>query len=132
MRSRVVLGVCSLTALILPAVAVAEGPAGLLQDEAVEAVLGTWDMVTEFQGEGMPATMTIAIEDDELVGVWASMGGEMEMTNILVYGTTLSFQRTMGQGGMVMTFEGTVDGDTISGKWITDMGELPCSGERKK
>ncbi len=129
---RSALTVCFLMALMFPALALAGVPGGLLQDAAEEAVLGTWDMETEFQGEQMPATMTISMEDGELAGVWVSQGMEMKMTNILVDGSKLSFQRTMGQGGMVMTFEGTVEGDTISGKWITGMGELPCSGSRRE
>ena len=130
--SRMSLAVCFLMALIFPALALASVPGGLDQDAAQEAVVGAWDMETEFQGQQMPATMTISVEDGELAGVWASQGMEMAMTNILVDGDKLSFQRTMGDGGMVMTFEGTVDGDVISGVWVTEMGELACSGSRRK
>ena len=130
--SKMSLAVCFLMALIFPALALAGVPGGLDQDAAEEAVVGAWDMETEFQGQQMPATMTISMEEGELAGVWASQGMEMVMTNILVDGEKLSFERTMGQGGAVMTFEGTVDGDTISGKWVTEMGELACSGRRKE
>ncbi len=126
------LAVCFFMALIVPVVAIAAGAGEPSQDEAEKAVLGTWDMETEFQGDQMPATMTISMEDGELTGVWASQGMEMKMTNILVDGDKLSFERTMGDGGMVMTFDGTVEGDTISGKWITGMGELPCAGKRRE
>ncbi len=129
---RLALAVCTLMVLMFPALAIAAAPGGLPQSAAEEAVLGTWDMETEFQGDQMPATMTISMEDGELAGVWASQGMEMKMTNILVDGSKLSFERTMGDGGMVMSFDGTVDGDTISGKWITGMGELPCAGKRRE
>jgi hypothetical protein len=129
---RSALTVCSVMALMFPALVIAGVPGGSLQGAAEDAVLGTWDMETEFQGGQMPAVMTISMEDGEFAGVWASQGMEMKMTNILVIGSKLSFERTMGDGGTVMTFDGMVEGDTISGKWITDMGELACSGERRK
>jgi hypothetical protein len=119
-------------ATILPAVATAGVPGALPQDDAEKAVLGTWDMETEFQGQQMPAVMTVSMEDGELAGIWASQGMEMVMMEIAVDGNKLTFQRTMGDGGMVMNFEGTVEGDTISGKWVTGMGELPCAGKRRE
>jgi hypothetical protein len=131
-NSKRALVACFLMATIIPALALASQPGTQPQGPDEEAVLGTWDMETEFQGQQMPAVMTITMEDGELTGVWASQGMEMKMTNILVIGSKLSFERTMGDGGMVMTFDGTVEGDTISGKWITDMGEHASSGERRK
>jgi hypothetical protein len=115
--------------LLIPAPGIA---GAARQDDAEKAVLGAWEMATEFQGQQMPAVMTISMEDGELTGVWASQGMEMVMTNIAVDGNKLTFQRTMGEGGMVMNFDGVVEGDTITGKWITGMGELPCSGKRRE
>jgi len=129
---RLALAVCLLVATIFPAQVAAGAPGVLPQDDAEKAVLGTWDMETEFQGQQMPAVMTISVEDGELAGVWASQGMEMVMGNIVVEGNKLSFVRTMGDGGMEMSFEGTVDGDTISGRWVTGMGELPCAGKRRE
>ncbi len=131
-KSKTALAVCLVVAAMFPALAVEGLPDDQPQNEAEEAFLGTWDMETEFQGQQMLAVMTISMEDGELAGVWASQGMEMVMTNIVVDGDNLTFQRTMGDGGMVMDFDGTVDGDTITGKWITGMGELPCAGNRRE
>jgi hypothetical protein len=39
----------------------------------------------------------------------------------------------MGQGGDTINFEGIVNGDEISGKYISPMGgEYECTGQRKK
>lgn len=99
--------------------------------QGAEAIVGEWEMVTEFQGQQIAATMTITLEDGELVGTWASMGQEIPMREIKVDGKTLTFNREMGQGGATLSFEGTVEGDEITGKWVSEMGELPVSGKRK-
>ena len=129
---RLTQSICFLSLLVLSTAAFVGDLQALPQSDAEKAVIGTWDMETEFQGQQMPAVMTISMEDGELAGVWASQGMEMVMTNIVVDGNKLTFQRTMGEGGMVMNFDGTVDGDTITGKWVTGMGELPCAGKRRK
>ncbi len=96
-----------------------------------EAVVGEWEMVTDFQGQQIAATMKISVEDGELVGVWTSQGEDIPMREVKIDGETLTFNREMGRGGATLSFEGTVEGDEISGRWISDMGELPCSGKRK-
>ncbi len=103
------------------------------QDEqAYETIVGDWDMETEFQGEVYPAVMTLSVEDGKLIGVWASMGQEMEMIDLKFDGKNLSFKREMGQGGSTINFEGVVDGDEISGKYASPMGDdIVCTGKRK-
>lgn len=140
--SRLVAGVSLAVLMVLPAAALA-GPAakapaaaavtaGSFQEDAAEALIGEWEMVTQFQGQEIPATMVVSLEDDGYVGVWRSMGEEMPMTNIKVEGNKLTFNRTMGVGGAELTFEGTIEGDTITGKWLSDMGgEYVCTGKKK-
>jgi hypothetical protein len=95
-----------------------------------ESVVGEWEMVTDFQGQEISATMTITIEDGELVGVWTSQGQDMPMHEIGLDGDTLTFNRSMGQGGATLAFVGTVEGDEIKGAWSGQMGELSVTGKR--
>ena len=117
--------------MIVVALVVASPGLLIAQQEATDAVVGEWEMVTEFQGQQIPATMKISVEDGELVGVWTSQGEDIPMREVKVAGKTLTFNREMGMGGAVLSFEGTVEGDEITGKWISEMGELTCSGKRK-
>ena len=97
-----------------------------------DAVVGTWDMITEFQGQEIPAVMTLSIEDGELTGVWSAMDQEMTMTDLELEGNVLTFRRTMGQGGQGLAFEGTVDGATITGAYSAMGNELKCTGKRRE
>jgi len=96
-----------------------------------EAAVGEWEMVTEFQGQQIAATMTILLEDGKLVGIWTSRGQDMPMRDIDLDGATLTFSRGMGRGGAMLSFEGTIEGNVVTGKWISEMGELSTSGKRK-
>ncbi len=97
-----------------------------------DAIIGDWDMETEFQGDVYPAVMTLSIEDGKLTGVWVSMGQEMELRDLIFEGKKLSFKREMGQGGSTISFEGIVDGDEINGKYASPMGDdIVCTGRRK-
>ena len=98
---------------------------------AAEAMVGTWKMSTEFQGQRIPATMVLELTDGELTGVWRSQGGEMKLMEIELAGETLRFARTMGSTGPKLQFEGIVDGDAIEGTFESPMGgSYPCRGER--
>ena len=100
--------------------------------EGHDAFLGSWEMTTAFQGQEIPTTMTLSIEEGKLVGVWASQGGEMTMADLVVEGAKLTFSRSMGRGGQQLQFEGTLEGDEINGKYVTGMGEMVCTGKRKQ
>jgi len=97
-----------------------------------DAIVGDWEMETEFQGQLIPATMTLSVKEGKLTGVWVSQNQEMELTELKFDGKKLTFDRTMGQGGQTISFEGTVEGDKIAGKYVSPMADLKCSGKRKK
>lgn len=102
------------------------------EKQAHDAIIGDWEMETEFQGNSIPAIMTLSIKDGQLVGIWVSMDQEMEMMDLEFDGKKLSFKRTMGEGGETIDFEGIVEGDEISGKYLSPMGgEYKCTGRRK-
>ena len=72
------------------------------------------------------------MKDGKLTGIWVSMDQEMKLTGLELDGNKLTFKRTMGQGGQTIDFEGTVQGDEISGRYLSPMGgEYKCTGKRK-
>jgi len=102
------------------------------EKQIYEAIIGDWEMETEFQGSMIPAVMTLSVRDGKLEGVWVSMDQEMELIDLKFDGEKLSFKRTMGEGGDTINFDGTVKGNEISGKYISPMGgEYECTGKRK-
>jgi hypothetical protein len=102
------------------------------EKQIYEAIIGDWEMETEFQGSIIPAVMTLSVRDGKLEGVWVSMDQEMELIDLKFDGEKLSFKRTMGEGGTTIDFEGTVKGNEISGKYFSPMGgEYDCKGKRK-
>lgn len=98
---------------------------------AFAKLIGSWEMQTDFHGQQIPATMTLTVQSGKIHGVWASQGMEMIMSGIQFSGNALRFTRTLGTEGPQLRFEGAVDGDKIAGTYVTDDGELVCSGKRK-
>jgi len=90
-------------------------------------VLGDWDMGTAFQGQTIEAVMTLSAVNGTLEGRWISQGREMELLDVAIDGDRLTFKRDMGT---VLTFEGTVHGDEITGVYTGPFGELQCTGQR--
>ncbi len=102
------------------------------EKQVYDAIIGDWEMETEFQGSLIPALMTLSVKDGKLAGVWVSMDQEMEMIDLEFDGKKLSFKRSMGEGGQTIDFEGIVEGDKISGNYLSPMGgEYKCTGQRK-
>ena len=97
-----------------------------------DAIIGDWEMETEFQGDFIPAVMTLSVIDGKLKGIWVSMDQEMQLIDLEFDGKNISFKRTMGEGGDAIEFKGVVEGDKISGKYLSPYGgEYPCTGKRK-
>jgi len=94
------------------------------------AVLGSWEMNSSFNGQEIPATLSLTLGESGARGVWESMGREMQISDLRFDGTTLTFVRSMGGNGE-LTFTGKVDGDSISGMQSGAMGEIPCKGVRE-
>jgi hypothetical protein len=102
------------------------------EKQVYDAIIGDWEMETEFQGSVIPALMTLSVKDGKLAGVWVSMDQEMELIDLKFDGKKLSFKRSMGEGGQTIEFEGIVEGDEISGHYLSPMGgEYKCTGQRK-
>jgi len=110
-------------------------PSPLDDSEPVEAVSveGSWTMTTQLGDREIEALMTLAWGDNgSLHGEWKSQGHTAALSDLKLDQAVLTFQRATGAGGAVLTFEGTVTGDSISGKYTGPFGDLICKGTRAK
>ncbi len=96
----------------------------------LRAIVGEWEMETEFQGNTIGATMLISVNEGKLVGTWTSQGREMEMKNLKFEANKLTFSRSVSENAE-LKFEGTVEGNGIKGAYTGAFGELKCTGVRK-
>jgi hypothetical protein len=95
----------------------------------LDQITGTWDMVTEFRGDQIDATLSLEIVDSALAGMWRSQGAEMKLYDVSYDGVTLRFKRTMGGRGE-MAFEGAITDGKLEGSFMSEFGELASSGTR--
>ena len=95
--------------------------------------VGSWKIKMTFGDREINSTLIItADENRELKGQWQSEYGEHEITEMNYQRRTLTFKRTSNMQGTdwESTFEGTIEGDTLSGVITSEMGEIPVEGER--
>lgn len=99
--------------------------------------VGQWDLKMEMGGNPMTAKMVISVSDTgKLVGKWTMQMGENEMSSdlsdIKFEKGKLSFTRTMKMGETQITskFDGEIKGNDITGKSVSDRGEMAVTGTR--
>lgn len=100
----------------------------------VPGAVGNWEMKFTV-GEREVTTELIVTADQEgnLKGQWDSQWGEHVITDIAYERRNLTFKRTstFQDRQMKSTFEGTIEGDALSGVITSEMGEFEVSGTRK-
>ncbi len=119
--------------LIAAVVALALAPAALAADNA--AVLGKWESTTETPQRTFQVVFEFTEVDGELKGTWSNPRGRSgELTNVSWDGETVKYERDLEAGGQVfrLSYEATVDGDTMSGKMTTPRGEREFTATRSK
>ena len=94
---------------------------------------GNWEM--KFKVGDRDITTVLAVKMDKegaLAGEWQSQWGEHVITDIAYERGNLTFKRKskFGDREMESTFEGTVEGDTLSGVIKSDFGEMAAEGTR--
>lgn len=95
--------------------------------------LGDWSMVMDFQGQDVPGVLTISeAEGGGLAGKWTADGESTDLRDVKYEDGTLTFERTVNYQGtdFDITYSGTIDGDSITGSFSTDAGELETNGTR--
>ncbi len=97
--------------------------------QAMNIILGKWEMKTMVNDAPIDAVMTLALEKGQFVGSWASKGRTMELKNLRFDGTTLKFDRETSPE-QVLSFEGKLRRKRLIGKYTGPAGELQCNGAR--
>jgi hypothetical protein len=93
-------------------------------------LIGRWEMVTDFSGRQIAATLVLTEPDEgEIEGRWISQAREMALSAIELEGETVAFDREI-PGGRLLHFQGRLVEDTLEGSWSGALGEMACSGTR--
>ena len=99
---------------------------------AANPLVGTWNFTVESQLGTLEQVVKI---NDDLTGMISmTEPAEVEMvpSNVMVDGNSVTFDVVFDIEGQELPakFEGTLDGDTISGEYITDLGNGTVTGSR--
>ncbi len=94
------------------------------------ALNGTYKITAQSQMGKTEATFHFKTDGDVLTGTNEVMGQTLEILNGKVSGNTFSFIEKMKSqmGAMEFTFNGTYEGDKISGSFVSQMGTTPFEG----
>ena len=100
---------------------------------ADDAVVGRWTLKYTVRNRQMSGALVIAKSDDgSLSGKWMSPSFRSEIEDVKFEDGKLTFSRRvfLNQGGLSMRFEGTVEGDTLSGRFQLPQGQSAVTGTR--
>ena len=117
--------------LVLACAALFVGCASLGGGGAKNPFVGTWDL-TVVSGLGTFSQQLVV--NDDLTGVVSTeaLGYALIIENVAVEGNTVSFDTVFEIQGeeLPAEFSGTIDGDSISGQYVTDLGNGSVTGTR--
>ena len=97
---------------------------------AANPLVGTWNIVMESALGTTPIVLTV---NSDLSGMVSAEGlGDVPISETVVDGQSVTFKIVFDLDGQELpaTFEGTIDGDSISGDFITDLGNGTVTGTR--
>lgn len=95
---------------------------------------GVWDLTMAINDRQVPVTLTISANaEGEPAAKWTSQRGEATVSNIESSRRDMSFTVKSENADMQWeaTFEGTIEGDTLTGTLSSEMGEMTVQGQRK-
>lgn len=95
--------------------------------------LGQWDMQYQIGDRDVTGRLAISQKSDgTLEGKWISERGEHAISNVKFQNGKLTFDRTskFGDRQWESSFEGTVQGDKLTGAFKSQRGDMPAGGER--
>ena len=103
-----------------------------LAQETVD-VTGEWEITVETPQGTQTRTITFEQHGDSLSGTMETRMGTMPIGDGSVNGNEISFTMvfTRGDRSMEMMYTATVEGDEMSGKFVTPRGERPWTAKRK-
>jgi hypothetical protein len=96
------------------------------------AAVGSWSLVIETPIGTQESVLEISGTAEALEGKIVGEQGEAAIRDVVFDGTKLTFGMTIDAQGtpMELTFEGAVDGDSITGSFQSPFGPAPVTGTR--
>lgn len=96
-------------------------------------VTGEWVITAESPRGTQTREVTFEQDGNSLTGEMETQMGSWPIEKGSVNGNEISFTMvfTRGDRSMEMTYTGTVEGDEMSGKFVTPRGEVPWTAKRK-
>lgn len=110
-----------------------EFPANGVKIKPKPPVVGVWDLAYTIGDRDVTAKLIVSEKPDgTLDAKWASQMGESTISNVKFENGKLTFDRAVkiNDREFKMTFEGTAQGDKLTGVSKSDMGEIPVTGTR--
>ena len=95
--------------------------------------IGVWNLKYTVGDRDVTARLVVSQKPDGAMGAkWTSEMGDSAISNVKVQDNKVSFDRTaqFNDQEFKMTFEGTAEGDKLTGTSRSDMGDIPVAGTR--
>ncbi len=100
---------------------------------ALPAAVGSWNMTIETPLGTQEPTLIVSGDASGLMGTMSSPQGDVELTDMSWNDDgTLGFTMAIDAGGqsLSLTFSGMVDGDTLTGAFASDFGDMEANATR--
>ena len=99
---------------------------------ASNPAVGTWALIVESPLGTVPQTMILNEDMSGTIVATEPLEVTLTFSDAIVDGQSLSFVFTGEILGQEVTseFQGTVDGDMITGEYVTEQGSIPFTGTR--
>ncbi len=99
---------------------------------ASNPAVGTWTLMVESPLGTFPQTLTLNEDMSGTISATEPLELTFTFSNAMVDGQSLSFVFTGELLGQEFTseFQGTLDGDVITGEYVTAQGNVPFTGTR--
>lgn len=96
---------------------------------SVDPFVGTWDLVVE---SALGTTEQTLVVGSDMTGAIDIDGVSVEITNVATDGNNATFDVVFDIQGQELAakFEGIIDGDSISGEYVTELGNGTVTGTR--
>ncbi len=111
-----------------------ESPVRIARVVPTSPAMGTWNMQYRVGDREMTGQLLISQDPDgTLTGQWIAERGEHAISDVQCKGKRLTFRRksTYDNFEFEIDFTGTIEGDTLTGQFTSQRGDVQANGKRK-